>query len=77
MMLQEPIRGNSIMIAQGSHVYKYDGGLIFSEQAAAPKLAMFVDYDGEDFARVIIEDKIRYVKIEDMREVKNNVSKTK
>ena len=71
MLLIEPKRGNSLMIAQGSHLYKFDDGLIFSEELKKPKLAMFIDYDKEDFARVIIEDKIRFVKIEDLREVQN------
>ncbi len=71
MLLMEPKRGNSLMVAQGSHLYKFDGGLIFSEELKKPKLAMFIDYDNEDFARVIIEDKIRFVKVENLREVLN------
>lgn len=69
MLLNEPKRGISLMAAQGSHLYKFDGGLIFSEELKKPKLVMFIDYNNEDFARVIIEDKIRFVKIEDLREV--------
>ena len=72
MLLNEPRRGNSLIVAQGSLLYKFDNGLIFSEEVKDPKLAMFINFDNEDFARIIIEDKIRFVKVEDLREVKND-----
>jgi hypothetical protein len=46
-----------------------DGGLIFSEYVKEPVLAMFVDYDKEDHARVIIGNTLRVARIEDLREV--------
>ena len=71
MLLMEPRRGDSIKIAQGAPLYRMDqdGGLIFSSTASEPILGMFVDYDKEDHARIIISDLIRVVRIEDLREV--------
>jgi hypothetical protein len=71
MLSKEPRRGDSIKIAQGAPLYRldYDGGLIFSSTVREPLLGMFVDYDKEDHARIIISDLIRIVRIEDLREV--------
>jgi hypothetical protein len=71
MMLREPKRGDSLKVAQGSNLYRMenDGGLTFSEYVKEPILAMFVDYDKEDHARVIIGNTLRVARIEDLREV--------
>ena len=73
MLNREPKRGDSYNIAQGATLYRIDidGGLIFSEIASKPILAMFVDLEKEDHAKVIVGDKIRCVGLETLREIKN------
>lgn len=73
MLNKIPKRGDSYNIAQGATLYRIDedGGLIFSEMLAKPALAMFVDVEKEDHARVIIGDKIRCVGLETLREIRN------
>lgn len=76
MLNRIPQRGDSYNIAQSAALYRIedDGGLVFVEFAIKPILALFIELErGEDFAKVIVGDKVRCVGIENLREIRGDI----